>query len=400
MEYVEDIKNKIDNGELDENELNITKNEVNIMMDILVHDVESKMFPELVPVALANLAQFRNRNSLLYTFQTYTLEEMLDEYRAFKKMLPPEEQESEGEGGKSKDKKDGEKEKSTGKSASKDGMGTPKETDDKSSDKTTDKPADEPADEKEKTTEHKAGSGAGGESDDDKMNIDAPEETEKTLPDEHDKTDWSKLEDIDSKEFIDEYETREYIDEINKLKRTKIRLANLTKMLNGLVTTKINRTYSLPSYTMGAMDKSLFFKGKQKLKASLYFCFDASGSMSGSLKLFKQIITQAVPQAMNSPCDWFTWEYYHGTYKDMLDVYASSGFDDDGDRVLELCYKAEQQGYTPIGVTDGGGGLYFSRISAEDIKKLKRTIIVTNSSYWADRVRKINRNIQIIDISK
>ena len=63
----------------------MTKDEVNIIMDILVHDSLSKMFPELVETAQNNMAQFRNRNSLEYTFKTNTLEEMLDEYAKHKK---------------------------------------------------------------------------------------------------------------------------------------------------------------------------------------------------------------------------------------------------------------------------------------------------------------------------
>ena len=54
----------------------VTKEEVNIIMDILVHDSLAKLFPELVETAVNNLAQMRNRNSLSYTFKTYTLEEM------------------------------------------------------------------------------------------------------------------------------------------------------------------------------------------------------------------------------------------------------------------------------------------------------------------------------------
>ena len=59
-------------------EFHVTKEEVNIIMDILVHDSLAKMFPELVETAMNNMAQFRNRNSLKYTFKTHTLEEMLD----------------------------------------------------------------------------------------------------------------------------------------------------------------------------------------------------------------------------------------------------------------------------------------------------------------------------------
>ena len=67
-----------------EKDLAISMQEVNIIMDILVHDQLSKWLPDLVDTAKENLAQFRNRNSLKYTFETYTLEEMLEEYRKHK----------------------------------------------------------------------------------------------------------------------------------------------------------------------------------------------------------------------------------------------------------------------------------------------------------------------------
>ena len=47
-----------------EDKFQVTKDEVNIIMDILVHDWMSKKFPELVETAVNNLAQFRDRNSL------------------------------------------------------------------------------------------------------------------------------------------------------------------------------------------------------------------------------------------------------------------------------------------------------------------------------------------------
>ena len=47
----------------------LTKEEVNIIMDILVHDSLCKLFPELVETAKNNLAQLRFRNSLGYTFK-------------------------------------------------------------------------------------------------------------------------------------------------------------------------------------------------------------------------------------------------------------------------------------------------------------------------------------------
>ena len=74
---------KLDEEKL-KDEFRVTKEEVNIIMDILVHDSLAKLFPELVETAVNNLAQMRNRNSLKYTFKTHTLEEMLKEYAEFK----------------------------------------------------------------------------------------------------------------------------------------------------------------------------------------------------------------------------------------------------------------------------------------------------------------------------
>ena len=73
----------------------VTKEEVNIIMDILVHDSLAKLFPELIETAVNNLAQMRNRNSLSYTFKTHTLEEMLKEYADFKHN--PEDKDGEGD---------------------------------------------------------------------------------------------------------------------------------------------------------------------------------------------------------------------------------------------------------------------------------------------------------------
>ena len=78
-------------------EFHVTKEEVNIIMDILVHDSLSKMFPELIETALNNYAQFRNRNSLQYTFKTYNLEDMLDEYAKHKKGEDKKPEDSDGE---------------------------------------------------------------------------------------------------------------------------------------------------------------------------------------------------------------------------------------------------------------------------------------------------------------
>ena len=95
---------------------NITKDEVNIIMDILVHDWMSSKFPELVETAVNNLAQFRDRNSLKYTFKTNTLEEMLDEYSKFKHKDDEDKKEGKGEGDDSEETEEKEKDsKSKGK---------------------------------------------------------------------------------------------------------------------------------------------------------------------------------------------------------------------------------------------------------------------------------------------
>lgn len=86
-----------------EDEFHVTKEEVNIIMDILVHDSLAKLFPDLVETAVNNLAQMRNRNSLEYTFKTFTLEKMLEEYAKHKK--GEDDGEGTGEGAESPEKK-------------------------------------------------------------------------------------------------------------------------------------------------------------------------------------------------------------------------------------------------------------------------------------------------------
>lgn len=363
-------------NELDEadtvDEFHVTKDEVNIIMDILVHDSLSKMFPELVENAIENLAQMRNRNSLSYTFKTFTLEEMLTEYAEHKK-------EEEGA----------------------DSTKTEKGTD--SSD---DKEADETEEGKSKTKEISHGAGGDGTSPDTE---EAEEESEQktNTPDEHDKTDWSKLDDLDEKEFITKEEANEIDDTVARIRRTKIKLGKLTETINGLVTTTRTRNYTMPSlvHTGG----NIIMKGSTPGRTQLYFIFDASGSMSEELDTFKDIMKKSVPQAMDLPCEWFAgWgakiepyeehydgDYYKGKFKDIIPVYASSGFSDDGDRTIELCWKAEQLGYSPIGVTDGGGSLDWSR---DKLKQLKRTVLVGHRKYWLDECKKVNPSIQYIDI--
>lgn len=377
-------------------EFHVTKDEVNIIMDILVHDWMASKFPELVETALNNLAQFRDRNSLKYTFKHNTLEEMLEEYAQHKK----------GDDGDSS--KDGEP------SETKDGdsEGEGKEGKGKS-----DKPTEEKPTEEEKTTEDKPeektdagtkGHSEGGSGDEPKDDI--AEDGEPEMIDdagEHDKTDWSKLQEIDSKEFITREEGERYIDKINALKRKKIRLAKLTETLNGLVTSTRRRSYAMPSPI--SVGGGVILKGSTPGRTQLYLCFDASGSMGSEMETFKEIISKSIPQAMDTPTAWFSgygakitkdeggrgYDYYKGKFKDFMPVHANNGYNDDGDRTIELCYLAEQLGYSPIGVTDGGGCISWSK---DMIKQLKRTVLVGQSGRWLEQVQKINPRIQILEI--
>jgi len=387
--------------ELDEKEtrekFHLTKDEVNIIMDILVHDSLSKMFPELVETAINNMAQMRNRNSLKYTFKTYNLEDMLTEYAEYKK-----EQSGDGEGESKSKESEGE------------GTGSEQESPEETPD--PDK-KDKAGDGEKKEDGSKKGHSEGGKDtpDDRKSKAEDGEpevkdgvERPDTI-DEHDKTDWSKLEEIDSKEFIEKAEADHYENEINKLKRKKLKMGRLTHTLNGLATTKRDRTYRLPS--MLQTGDGCIFKGKTPGRIELYLIFDASGSMSGDMNTFKEIISKSIPQAMNCPCEWFAGYnydspvkpyksehgdgYYKAKFKDFMNVRASSGFDDDGDRVIELCYLAEQMGYSPIGVTDGGGQLSWSK---DKLKLLKRTILVGQNGYWLNKCKEVNPNIQTLEI--
>ena len=358
----------------------VTKEEVNIIMDILVHDSLSKMFPEIVPVAVENFAQMRNRNSLKHTFTTTTLEDMLDEYAKTKKPDGKDEQDSDG---KDAETKDGE-----GK-GEKDGMGTDKKTKEDSKKKS-----------KKKSTGGKKGHA---ESKDEKPELDdgAKEDGEPEMEDgaekpdisEHEKTDWSKLKDIDTKEFLDCWDADRIASEVNRLRNRKIKLGRLTETLNGLATSTRMRTYAKPCPIR--VGGGVVLKGSKPGKAKLYLCFDASGSMGYELETFKEIISKSIPQAMETPTEWFTDSYGKAKFKDFMDVHAWNGFSDDGDRVIELCWKAEQAGYTPIGVTDGGGKISWSK---DKLRQLKRTILVGQNKSWLERAKEINPNIQIQDI--
>ena len=396
-----------------EDEFQVTKSEVNIIMDILVHDWMSKKYPELVETAVNNLAQFRDRNSLSYTFKHNTLEEMLDEYRKFKHK-DDDKKEGEGEGDDSEETEEDEDSKSKGK-----GKGKVKDTDKKEEDEPKD---DKKKEDKKKGSTDKAHAEGGHDStpktktgkDTSEVKTEPEsEQPEPEAPGHHDETDWSKLDDIDSKEFITEHEGNEWVEEINRLKNVKLRLARITKTLNGLVTDTKVRSYKTPSYMMTG--QHTIFKGSKKGHASLYLCFDASGSMGGDMDTFKEIIGKAIPQAMKTPTVWFSGyayreegravmrrcvdpegrddDYYKGTFADFIHISADSGYSDDGDRTIEMCFKAEQLGYSPIGITDGGGRISWS---VDMIKQLKRTVLVGHSEEWLKAVQKINPNIQII----
>lgn len=381
-------------------EFRVTKEEVNIIMDILVHDSLARMFPDLVETAVNNLAQMRTRNSLKYTFTTNTLEEMLKEYADYKHKDEDEKGEGEGES-----------------------EGTPEETDeegDGTGEGKGDKPSDEESEGKSeaRTTPEKDGHGASGKGKDAKepeVTDETPEpekESEQPSPEpEHDKTDWSKLDKIDSKEFIEKDEGDRYIEKIERLKRKKFRLSKLTQTLNGLATTTKVRSYRTPSTIQ--IGGGVILKGQTQGKTALYLCFDASGSMGREMETFKDIISKSIPQALDTPTVWFSGycyrgsvdnckdptgrnrDYYKGKFSDFMKVSADSGYNDDGDRTIEMCYKAEQMGYSPIGVTDGGGQLSWSK---DMLKQLKRTVLVGQNRYWLEAAQKINPKIQILDI--
>ena len=380
----------------------VTKEEVNIIMDILVHDSLAKLFPELVETAVNNLAQMRNRNSLSYTFKTNTLEEMLKEYAEFKHNP--------------KDKSDkGEEEESEEGEETEDTTGTKTKTDEPKSDKKT--PPKGKGEDKEDDTPKGHGEGSkGGETPSGKGRDKAPEIKDEPVPEpekepepepEHDKTDWSKLDNIDSKEFIDTREGDRYVEQINRLKRKKFKLGKLTQTLNGLATTTKQRSYAMPSTIH--VGKGVLLKGRIPGKTNLYLCFDASGSMDSEMQTFKEIISKSIPQAMDVPTAWFSGygekvprdptgrnrDYYKAKFKDFMCVYANNGYNDDGDRTIELCYKAEQMGYSPIGVTDGGGQISWSK---DMLKQLKRTVFVGQNKWWLEEAQRINPKIQIIDI--
>ena len=354
----------------------LSKEEVNIIMDILVHDWMAKKFPELVPVAKENLAQFRDCNSLKYTFKTKTLTKMLTEYAESKE-------------------KSCEEETSAGKPSDDDRT---EQTEPKESD-TTD------TESKKKKKAATKGTSSDRESDIDDDSLE--EESIKSEP----TPDWSQLDNINPKEFITESEAEKCSYMAKRLAKKKIRIARLTQTMNGLTTSTRIRSYKTPNYAQTGQHTIL--KGSKPGHAKLYLCFDASGSMSSDMCLFKEIIKNSIPQALSTPTLWFagvcrnseklrdpdgrSGDYFKGTFKDFLDVLADDGYSDDGDRTIELCWRAEQLGYSPIGITDGGGQLKWS---IDKLKELKSTILVGSNNYWLEKAHSINPNVQILCTSE
>ena len=388
-------------------EFHVTKEEVNIIMDILVHDSLIKLFPELVETAVNNLAQLRYRNSLGYTFKTFVLEDMLKEYADFKHKDTEEEKSSEKGDGEDKDSEDSKEETKSIKA------GKEEDSDDESKEEDSKEDSKAGKEEDSKAKDGEGGSEKSIPSGKDKYD-EEPEIKDTSEPEsEHDKTDWSKLDKIDSKEFIEKNEGDYYEKQIAELKKKKFQLGKLTETLNGLATTTRRRSYSMPSSIH--VGKGVLLKGRVPGKTNLFLCFDASGSMGDEMETFKEIISKSIPQAMSVPTTWFSgypcgdWEsiahlkdkdgrnrdYYKGQFKDFMQMRAWNGYDDDGDRTIEMCWKAEQAGYSPIGVTDGGGQISWSK---DKIKQLRRTILVGQRSHWLEAVQKINPKIQIIVI--
>lgn len=432
FQMIKELERLYESGEIENRGL--THSEVNIIMDILVHDVLFNKREGLTEIGIENLAQMRNRNSLKFTFKGKNLEDMLEEYARHKRG----EDESDSKEETEETEDDSEDTEDKDRDGAGEGIGDTKSKDDKEKDdgkgKGKDKDKDKDKDEKKKDTEDKddskgkgedKGHGEGSSGEDDKKTgkdtkpelrdeepkeEETKEEEKKEEPkeeDHHDETDWSKLADRGDDEFITEEEADKIDKAISKMKRLKVSLSNLTRTLNGLATDKKERTYTLPSYT-SIQGSDLIFKGHRRARTSLYLIFDASGSMGTELATFKEIISKSIPQAMNSPCEWFAGygakispykedyegDYYKGTFKDIMPVHADSGYSDDGDRVLLLCEQAERKGFTPIGVTDGGGGIR----EREVLKRLKKTVLVGTSNAWLDLAKSINPNIQTLCI--
>ena len=214
-------------------------------MDILVHDWMRAKFPELVETAMNNLAQFRDRNSLKYTFKTNTLEEMLNEYSKHK--------EEEGNPTKDEDKKEGQDTKEgedTKDGDTKDGD-TKEGEDTKESKKESSKRKKKDEDSKPKEE------GSKPKEEGSKPKEEPTEDEVEPKSEHHEETDWSQLDNIDTREFITKQEGNVLIDKINELKSLKLKLAKITSTLNSLVTTTRVRS---------SQDKTLYLKELKKEK--------------------------------------------------------------------------------------------------------------------------------------
>lgn len=391
--------------------VNLEQQEVNIIMDILVHDSLCKMFPELIETARANCAQLRDCNSLHYPFKARDLMAMLEEYSEYKK-----EQEGKGtpSGGGGSDTPEDEDKDETSDDTDEtpmniDNVDGPAKDDDSS---TGSAPIDDiPTSQEVDPTSIKLAPASNSDSKEPKNKIKEP--------------DWSILDDIDEEEFIDKWEGEELIRQAKRLQIKRINMGKITRKLASLSTTIKERTYRRPSRRQGLYGNVLA-KGKICSQASLYLIFDASSSMYNEMQMFKEIISVSVPGAMNTPTEWFAGsgadaktknqdpesetlkklvlnarEHAHkGVFKDFMKVQARNGTGCDGDNVIELCYAAEQKGFTPIAVSD----LQCSNLTYKDtsptwdiVAKLRRTIIVgpeyEKSTF--DKIKEHNSHIQV-----
>lgn len=367
----------IEKSSKDNKKFGLTNQEVNIIMDILVHDSMTKMFPDKIATAVKNCAQFRNRNSLKFTFKTNTLEKMLDEYQKHKQSHSQEE----GENIKSKSES---KSESSEKNTSKDDRQQSEQPQDKNKNKNKAK-TEEANDNNNNKTNNKNNKSQETEQPDDKHN-----------GHHHGETDWSKLKDINTREFIEEEEAEMLKDKIKEIKNIKFNLAQITSRLSSMLTHERTRTYERPSKIF--TQRGVIMKGHKPGKCNYKICMDCSGSMQHIINVFKQLLLNSLKAAKHLPAEWFTRDYYKGTFEELLETSASSGYNDDGDRVIMLCEQAEKEGYGAIGISDSGGGIYNATKMKEILPKLRNTVIISSAKWWLDELKEINPRIQTIYI--
>ena len=262
FQMIDELERMYRDGEIET--AGLTHSEVNIIMDILVHDVLFSKREGLTEIGIENLAQMRNRNSLKFTFKGKNLEAMLEEYARHKKGDDSESKDTE-ETEDTEDTEETEEDKDTedGDGAG-EGIGDTKSKDTKPKDKkekeSKDTKEDKEETEKDEEPGDKGHAGGGSSGDDSKKpgkdtkaelrdkeeDEEEDKEEEKTEEEEghHDETDWSKLEDIGDDEFITKEDADRIDKAISKMKRLKVSLSNLTRTLNGLATNKKERTYT------------------------------------------------------------------------------------------------------------------------------------------------------------